>query len=566
MLKLTLLRAQRPVRFPLLATGSWAGLRFNSSTGKGKDPRDSKDCKDCKDSKDSKDPKDSKDYNVPLRDLENFSPDLSSRVSNPSGSLPGMNQEILDLMKHPKVVYNPANNKDETRYEFHAPKTPKEEYKEAIKNKVQGSSKIKKLLPSLLLGAGFLWVIYTYDYFTREKDPYRDTDSSLLREDKFLPYLVSFKYRIDDSHYLIELTRKNRARKLIHNQRLFNGDKIWSIEIAKPDINITRSYTPLPLFVAGFDPLTQEPHLRLVSKAEQEGKFILIVKRYPDGEFSRWLTGLGLLQEIKVRGPIQDYKFRFHPLDHYQARPQLGNTLERTEPDHEYPGHLPKPENFVFYGAGTGILPFLQVLYSPNPPKGITEAFVSVHSESNLMGQLRTLNYFAEKCGRVKFHYLVEDQNQHLSSNDIPSPTFPHFTGAKDLKISEEVYRYKLLQEKKAEVRRQVEGDPIKKPDDSTSVSPSSVSYGSPGPNDIPNLDFSKIKPDNAYQQFRFLRGKKELPPPSLAFVCGPDGYIDFVSGKPNLNNTEMKDMGPIGGLLKEKGWTENNVKRLVGL
>ncbi|VEU23965.1 DEKNAAC105191 [Brettanomyces naardenensis] len=460
-------------------------------------------------------------------------------------------------MDHPKTPYNPANNKEETSYEFHAPKNPKELYKDKIRERARGKTWIRKLLPSLLIGAGCLWAFYTYDYFTREKDPNRDTDGSLLRDDKFLPYIVSFKYQIDPDHYLVELTRKNRAQKLIHNQRLFSGDKMWSIEIAKPDINIVRSYTPLPLFVAGVDPTTQEPHLQLVSKSEQEGKFIIIVKRYPDGEFSKWLTGLQLLQSVQVRGPITDYKFKFHPLDHYEPRPQLSNTLEKTLPDPSYPEKLPKPENFVYYGAGTGILPFLQILYSPNPPKGFSEAFFSLKSDSNILNQFKTLNYFAEKCGRVKFHYFIEDQGQKLTDKDIRSSTLPHFSGAKDLKVSEEVYRYKLLQEKKEEVRRQIEGK---------DVVHENVSEDSPSMEDanIPQLDLTKIKADNAFQQFSFLRKRTELPPPSLAIVCGPDGFVEAVAGKADINNVEMEDRGPIGGILKGKGWTEANVKRLV--
>lgn len=509
------------------------------------------------------------------RDLENFSPDQSSRVSNPGGALPGVDPKLMKYMNHPKTAYDPSENRQETNYEFHAPPSWKQKKREEAKRRARGKSPLRKLIPSILAGCAFLWAFYTYRYLTKDKDENKDKDGSLLKPSKFLPYVISFKYKIDDDHYLIEVTRKNRIQKLIKNQHLFSGNHIWSVEIAKRDINIVRNLTPLPLFVAGADPETKKPHLRLVSKAEQEGKFIFIVKRYPDGEFSKWFTGLNLLDEVDIRGPIEEYRFSPHPLDRYPSRPQLSNTIEKTEPDPIYPEHLPKAENFVYYGAGTGILPLLQVLYSPNPPKGFVQAYISLHKQSNLLQELRTLNFFAEKCGRAKFHYLIGENGEHISEKDIMKPSLPHFNSAKDLKVSAELYRYKLLQQKKKEVREQMESDADKKHSKSTDKKDRNYSNidvlpllsSDPSKEDIPDLDISKIKPENAFQQFSFFGNKnKSNQSPSLALVCGPDGYIEFVSGKPDLNNVEGKDNGPIGGLLKKKGWNDTNVKRFTGL
>ncbi|GME82970.1 unnamed protein product [Ambrosiozyma monospora] len=331
---------------------------------------------------------------------------------------------------------------------------------------------------------------------------------------------------------------------------------MWSIEIKQPDINIVRNYTPLPLYVAGTDPITKEPHLRLVSESEEQGKFIIIVKKYKQGEFSRWITGLNLLHQVEIRGPIVEYKFPGHPLDKfYIKRPQLANLLSKIKPDPEYPEKLPKPENYVYYGAGTGILPLLQLIYSPNPPKGFIEAYLSIHSESNLLDQFKTLNYFAEKIGRVKFHYFIGEKGEHLGSKDILKPTLPNFTGLSDIKLSEEQYREKLLAEKRVEVKRQIanggisneDKKPIQGEEDHT----------------IPKLDVSKFKPDNAFQQFNIFKKRKTTHDPSFAFVCGPEGYMANVSGKSDLNNLDMVDNGPIGGKLREKGWTLKNIKRL---
>jgi hypothetical protein len=525
------------------------------------------------------------DSNLPINRSENFheltekfNPDLSSKVSKPSASLPGMDPSLKALMTKPKTHYNPTLNTQQESYEFNAPKSPKQLYKEKMQEKARPKSKIRKMLPSLIICGGLCWAIFTYKYLTKNSDPKNDNDSALLRDDKFLTYLISFKHQINDDHYLIELTRKNRAEKLIHNEQLFNGDKLWSIEIMQPDINIVRNYTPLPMYVAGINPNTKEPHLRLVKELEEEGKFIIIVKKYNDGEFSRWLTNRNLLDEIKIRGPIIEYKFPFHPLNKYDERPQMSNTLSTIKPDPIWPENLPKPENYSFFGAGTGILPLFQLIYSPNPPRGFIDVWYSLKDESELLPQIKTLNFFAEKCGRVKFHYLIsnETNHQHLTSDKISSPTLPNFTGGLDLRISEEVYKQKLLREKKLEIQKQIgnttslnKETTMKEANDNDKdfvILDSSSNDKAVIENIIKPIDL-KIKADNAYQQWTFFKKSKDPKsltlPTSFTFICGPDSYIADISGKPDLNNLEKKDNGPIGGLLKEKGWDLKNIKRL---
>lgn len=498
---------------------------------------------------------------------EHFNPDISSKVSKPSASLPAMDPSLKALLTKDKTIYNPLLNTKDTKFEFNAPKTPKQLYKDQLNERIKPKSKFIKLLPSLIICTGICWAMFTYKYITNTNDPDVDDDTALLKIDKFLPYIISFKYKINDDHYLIELTRKNRAEKLIHNEQLFNGDKLWSIEVMQPDINIVRNYTPLPMYVAGIDPTTKEPHLRLVKELEEEGKFILIVKRYNDGEFSKWLTNKNILDEVKIRGPIIDYKFPYHPLNRIDERPQMSNTLSTIKPDPQWPENLPKPENYTFYGAGTGILPLFQLLYSPNPPKGFIDVFYSLKDESELLPQLKTLNFFAENCGRVKFHYLQSSKNERLSIDNVNPPTLPNFTGGMDLHISEEVFKQKLLREKKLEVQNQINGSKLEEPKETEKplVIIDSSSGERVDSETVIRPSTSKIRADNAYQQWTFFKKQSNPSTPlsSFAFICGPERYITDVSGKPDLNNLQMKDNGPIGGYLKEKGWDLSNIKRL---
>lgn len=493
---------------------------------------------------------------------QKFNPDKSNKVSKPSASIPSINPNLKKLLT-PSKPYSPNLNKTEINYNFNNFKSPKTILKDNFIKKSKPKSKFRKMLPSLLICTTLCWAIFTYKYFNNNKDPNIDNNTSLLSTNEFLPYLISFKYKINDNLYLIELTRKNRSEKLINNEQLFDGSKIWSIEIMNPDINIVRNYTPLPLYVAGIDPNTKEPHLRLVENLEQEGKFILIVKYYNDGEFSKWLINKSILNEIKIRGPIIDYKFPFHPLDKYDKRPQMSNTLDKIKPDPIYPDNLPKPENYIFFGAGTGILPLFQLIYSPNPPKGFIDIWYSLNNENDLLPQLKTLNFFAENCGRVKFHYLI---NNKINLSNIPYPSLPNFTGGLDLRISEEVYKQKLLREKKQQIKQQLSNNSDTSTDSSSLTSKTDLNKPTILENNsniiIPTS--SKIKSENAYQQWKFFRSKNEkLSSPSFAFICGPESYISDLSGKPDLNNLERKDNGPIGGMLKEKGWNLKNIKRL---
>jgi cytochrome-b5 reductase len=57
---------------------------------------------------------------------------------------------------------------------------------------------------------------------------------------------------------------------------------------------------------------------------------------------------------------------------------------------------------------------------------------------------------------------------------------------------------------------------------------------------------------------------KKYVPPASLkekvkVFICGPPGQVASVAGK-----KEGMKQGPTGGILKELGYTEDQVGRIV--
>lgn len=99
-------------------------------------------------------------------------------------------------------------------------------------------------------------------------------------------------------HYFVPLTLKakqslNSTTSLLtlqvpEAQRPTLEGPIQSLHVMQPEISIQRAYTPLD--VQGF-----------------KGDLELVVKRYPDGEVSKYLHRLQVGEEVKVRGPIQTW-------------------------------------------------------------------------------------------------------------------------------------------------------------------------------------------------------------------------------------------------------------------
>ena len=78
------------------------------------------------------------------------------------------------------------------------------------------------------------------------------------------------------------------------------SNPIKSIYVLQPDLAIQRPYTPLS--AASF--------VKTNGNGDGEGTLDLVVKRYPDGEVSRWLHRLRVGDEVGVRGPVVTWDFK----------------------------------------------------------------------------------------------------------------------------------------------------------------------------------------------------------------------------------------------------------------
>ena len=363
--------------------------------------------------------------------------------------------------------------------------------------------KMRKYLPHMFMIVGGAWALLTASYFYKERKP-----TDYLNPDEFIPFFISNRVDIDKDHYLLELTPKFKEwmKDSKKSDNIWNGRRLWSVEIKQPQIMVVRKYTPLPLAIYQKDK-ESEPIINLQSPHEH-GKMVLYIKKYDQGEVARWIYKRPIGSELELRGPFIEYEFPKTPNDRFE-RPKMENLPSSVKVDDQYPI---KPDNLAFFAGGTGVAPVLQTLLSKNPYKGHVNIFYSRKTESEL--PIPRFFYFLEKLGRVKVHHLVNEKGDKLTIANIPTPVNSH---------------YKTLLDQQSKGIKVDENFPLHQHNYKSALEKAIA-------------EKSNIKIDN----------------PALALVCGPDGYVDYVAGpKP------YEGQGPVGGLLQQRGWDKNNVFKL---
>jgi len=127
-----------------------------------------------------------------------------------------------------------------------------------------------------LSGGGLLASVYYANPFEAKVLP--------LSPDYFTPLKLLRKEKLNDHTSLFVLEVPPALRP--HQN---DGKAIKSVHVMQPELSIQRAYTPLS--VAGF----------------ANGELELVVKRYADGEMSRYMHRQQVGDEIKVRGPVQTW-------------------------------------------------------------------------------------------------------------------------------------------------------------------------------------------------------------------------------------------------------------------
>lgn len=412
--------------------------------------------------------------------------------------LTGSEKENVPLPQKTTIPPAPIHR---VTYEYPPPPKPKPEIPKE-------STTWKRHLP-LAIGLGsLLWAGYAVYYFFGDKTGSQQT---VLTPDAFSTYQITNKQAVSSDTCLIELAPKYAASSamLKSGATLWNAKRLWSVQVKHPMIQIARNYTPLPLYFMQPDRPGLPPLLRIMGTSADEGRMTLLVKRYEDGEMSRYLHSLPVGSDVEIRGPFVEYKFPYGPADQQPMRqPMLDNPSRmKAESQLDPSNSAPKAETLAMFTAGTGITTAFQLLLSPhNPPRGFVEVYHSARTREDV--PFDRFRLFLESVGRAKFHIYIDDENRYIGPDDIP-------------------------------VQKSLDSQEITEP----SASPNSKKYLS------------------VLQQYADVKKELDVPLPSRSVVCGPPGYVTYVSGDPGMNGDSE-----IGGLLGPKGWSKESTKRMLDL
>jgi NAD(P)H-flavin reductase len=106
---------------------------------------------------------------------------------------------------------------------------------------------------------------------------------------------------------------------------------LWSVEVKQPQLQVARDYTPLPPAAEGGD---------------EAGMMRLLIRRMERGEVSGYLAGLGVGDEVEIRGPRLGF----------DVRERVGVAPATNDGE----GGGAERKKVVFLAGGTGIAPALQ--------------------------------------------------------------------------------------------------------------------------------------------------------------------------------------------------------------
>lgn len=390
------------------------------------------------------------------------------------------------------------------RVSYEYPPPPKPGSKAPVESSVW-----RRHLP-LMIGVGsLLWAGYAAYYFLGDS---KLEEQSILTPDKFSVFKITCKQQLSDDLALIEIAPKFAASSsmLKSGTTMWNGKRLWSIQVKHPLIQIVRNYTPLPLYFMQSERSDELPLLRMIGTSEDEGRMCLLVKQYETGEMSRYIHSLPVGSDIEIRGPFIEHKFPYEPADSQKMRQPMLDIPTRMKPEPELDpfSDIKRSSNIAMFTAGTGISTALQLLLSPhNPPRGIVHVFNSVRDRKDL--QLTRFMLFLESVGRAKFHIFVDKEGSHLDLQDVPV----------------------------------------------ASESQSPVAPVGQHKNLNPERFTSAVQ---QYSQTALINAPLSF---GSSVVCGPPGYMAYVAGDPGIDGKKE-----IGGLLGSKGWSLKNTKRLLDI
>lgn len=208
------------------------------------------------------------------------------------------------------------------RYRVYEKPYPTEEERQRWKRK---SMKDDLIFLILLLGAGEL-----YDYYYK-------TDTPFLKAPKFTPFSIVGKEEVSPTSFIVTLRPKSyidkprlAAKSDPYKKEWEKGT--WSVEFKQPELQIARSYTPLP-----------------PRQDDKPGDLRFLIREEANGEMSRYLARLGEGDKVELRGPHTEL---------------------------ELPSEV---TDVLFLAGGTGIAPALQVAHTLLEVRKLSQELPNIH-------------------------------------------------------------------------------------------------------------------------------------------------------------------------------------------
>lgn len=462
----------------------------------------------------------------------------------------GQDLGVEKLMKKDNKPYIPKLEHKRLTYEY--PGLPnQDDFSKQTSKQPKIVSRWSRYFPKIITVVVVVWGAYTIKVWVYQDDE-SASSNELLAPNEFHKFRISHKEEIDKDHFLIELLPTTTHWQYSYymnyeNRSIWNGDKIWSVDVKQPQIMVSRSYTPLPLYFMKSEYThsgERKPLMKVVNNDaddyDKQGVMCLYIKKYDDGEVSRYIASRKIGDTIELRGPKIEYTFPYHPLKALHERPIFRDLPSKIEPEHlleniQKTNKIPDFDNLNFYAAGTGIAPILQVLLSRNPYRG----YVNIHYSAQKPGELGALErfiFFLEKIDRIKLVPHYDSNGKRLSISDITKPEKPNYMSLKRIEERHD----ELTPEESLKLRMDIlNGTKDSKDEESDLPRPTRFS--------------------NAIEQ-AIVTSKETKKDASLSVVCGPDGYVEYVAG---MRDDAIGEQGPVTGLLKSKGWDSTNVYKL---
>ncbi|KAG4432223.1 hypothetical protein IFR05_012283 [Cadophora sp. M221] len=213
---------------------------------------------------------------------------------------------IITLSHCQRQFSSPNQNTQDNRKHFALVAT------EQPKGKSKGR---RRIVPTLAI----ISVLATSIYFVAGPDSKSGT--KIFNPPRFTPFTIVKREEVSPTSIILTLrpqTLVNRPRKLLSDPYQTSWEKgTWSVEIKQPELQIARSYTPLP-----------------PNKGDPKGDLRILIRKEHKGEVSGYLHTLKAGSKIHLRGPHEEFDLPERVTD------------------------------VVFLAGGTGIAPALQVAYT----------------------------------------------------------------------------------------------------------------------------------------------------------------------------------------------------------